>query len=103
MDLTLSIRFKRDENLKLNKENSDGSGYLCEEHGTSSSLQILHPTAFSFKEGGVLTNHPPSCHPRRLFGCPENEKENERKGRERRKAGKRGEKWAESFSAPKLY
>ena len=66
--------FKRDQNLKLKRENSDGSGYLREKHGTSSCLQILHPTAFSFKEEGFLATHPPSCHPRRVFGYPENER-----------------------------
>ena len=31
--------------------------------GTFSNLQILHPTAFCFKEERVLAAHPPSCHP----------------------------------------
>ena len=53
--------------------------------GTSSSLQILHPTTFCFKEEGILIAHPPSCHPRRVFDCPENRKENERKGSKREK------------------
>ena len=46
---------------------------------TSSNLQILPPAAFCFKEEGVLANHPPSCHPWRVFGCLENRKERERK------------------------
>ena len=34
---------------------------------------------FYFKEQEVLSAHPPSCHPQRVFGRRENEKENERK------------------------
>ena len=68
-----------DKNLQLEREHKTASGYLREEHGTSSSRQILHPAAFRFKEGRFLATHPPSCHPQRMFGCPENEKENERK------------------------
>ena len=58
----------------------------------SSSLKITYPTAFHFKEERVLAAHPPSCHPRRVFGCPESE----RKGEKARKNGK--ERKAESFS-----
>ena len=78
---------QKDQNLKLKKENSNGSGYLREKHGTSSCLQILHPTTFSFKEEGFLATHPPSYHPWRVFGCPENE----RKGEKMRETGKERE------------
>ena len=39
------------------------------------------PTPSSLRLQGerVLDAHPPSCHPRRVFGCPENGNENERK------------------------
>ena len=63
-----------DQNLKLKRENNDGNGYLHEKHGTSGCLQILHPSAFSFKEEGFLATHPPSFNPRRVFGCLENER-----------------------------
>ena len=55
--------------------------------GTSLSLQILHPTAFCFKEEGVLAAHPPSCHPRRVFGCPESAKKMRENEEKVRKAG----------------
>ena len=85
----------------LNKENSDGSGYLREKQGTSSSLQILHPTAFCFKEERVLAAHPPSCHPRRVFGCLESAKKMREKG-EKEEKRETGKKRAESFCAPKF-
>ena len=78
-------------------EHKTASGYLHEEHGTFSSGQILHPTAFHFKEGRVLAAHPPSCHPRRVFGYPENGKENKRKGE---KVEQRREKAGELKSSP---
>ena len=37
----------------------------------SSSLKIQYPAAFHFKEEKVLAAHPPSCHPRRVFGNQE--------------------------------
>ena len=40
----------------------------------SSSLKILYPAAFHFKEERVLAVHPLSCNPRRVFGYPENGK-----------------------------
>ena len=40
----------------------------------STCLRILHPVALFFKEKEVLATHPPSCHPRRVFGCPESER-----------------------------
>ena len=40
----------------------------------SSSLKIMYPAAFHFKEERVLAFHPPSCHLRRVFGCLENGK-----------------------------
>ena len=46
---------------------------------TCSLPQNWYPVAFLFKDEGGLAEHPPSCHPRRVFGCPENGKENERK------------------------
>ena len=45
---------------------------------TSRCLQILHPATFSFKEEGFLATHPPSCHPRRVFGSPESERKREK-------------------------
>ena len=55
--------------------------------GTSSSLQILHPAAFCFKEEGILAAYPPSCHPRRVLGCLESAKKMREKGEKVRKAG----------------
>ena len=40
----------------------------------SSSLKIPYLAAFHFKEERVLAAHPPSCHPRRVFDCPESER-----------------------------
>ena len=44
------------------------------------------PLIGSDRESGVivLAAHPPSCHPRRVFGCPESERKGE-KARENRK------------------
>ena len=54
--------------------------------------KILHPAAFHFKEGRVLANHPLSCHPLRVFGCPESAKKMREKG------NKKEQKWgAEIF------
>ena len=53
-----------------------------------SSLKIMYPAAFHFKEERVLAAHPPSCHPQRVFGCLESGrkmKENERKWKRREK------------------
>ena len=85
----------------LNRENSDGSGYLHEKQGTSSSLQILHPSAFCFKEERVLAVHPPSCHPRRVFGCLESVKKMREKGVKEEK-WETGKKRAESFCGQNL-
>ena len=85
----------------LNRENSDDSGYLREKQGTSSSLQILHPEAFYFKEKRVLAAHPPSCHPRRVFGCLESAKKMREKG-EKEEKRETGKKRAESFCAQNL-
>ena len=56
-----------------------------------SSLKILYPTAFHFKEERVLAAHPPSCHPRGGGGglCLASEKgrENERKWRKKKRSG----------------
>ena len=41
----------------------------------------------AFKEKRVLAAHPPSCHPRRVFGCPESAKKMREKGEKVRKAG----------------
>ena len=46
----------------------------------SSSLKILYPAVFHFKEEGLLAAHPSSSHPWRVFGYLENE----RKGKEAR-------------------
>ena len=54
----------------------------CVKNKEPFSLKILYPAAFHFKEERVLAAHPPSCHPRRVFGCSESGKkmkENERK------------------------
>ena len=48
---------------------------------------ILYPAAFYFKEERVLAAHPSSCHPWRVFGCPENERKWE-KVREKGKSGR---------------
>ena len=55
---------------------------------TSSCLRILYPTAFSFKDEGFLATHPPSCHPHRVFGCPESERKWEKNERNWRKSEK---------------
>ena len=52
-----------------------------------SSLKILYPTAFHFKEERVLAAHPPSCHPWRVFGCPESGKKMKENGEKVKKAG----------------
>ena len=56
--------------------------------GATSSLQILPPATFHFKEERVLAAHPPSCHPWRVFGT----QESERKRREKRENWKENEK-----------
>ena len=43
-----------------------------------SSLKILYPAAFHFKEERVLAAHPLSCHLWRVFGCLESGKKNEK-------------------------
>ena len=58
----------------------------CVKNKEPSSHKILYPAAFHFKEERVLAAHPPSFHPRRVFGCLENGKkmkENERKWKRR--------------------
>ena len=40
----------------------------------------------------ALAAHSQSCHPRRMFGSRENEREGKKNGRKRRKTGKPGEK-----------
>ena len=75
------------------KENIEGSDYLREKQGTSSSLQILHPAAFCFKKERVLAARPSSCHPRRVFGYPESAKKMREKEAEKSRSGR-----AESFS-----
>ena len=40
----------------------------------------------------ALAAHAPSCHPRRMFGSRENEREGKKNGRKMRKTGKPGEK-----------
>ena len=41
--------------------------------------------ALIFKDEGVLANYPPSCHPRRVFGCLENGKKMRKIGAEEKK------------------
>ena len=53
----------------------------------SSSLKIMYPAAFHFKEQRVLAVHPPSCHPRRVFGFPENGKKMRESEAEEKEAG----------------
>ena len=53
----------------------------------SNSLKILYPAAFHFKEERVLAVHPPSCHPRRVFGCPENGKKMRKSEAKEKEAG----------------
>ena len=50
---------RRESERKLEKEKQAGE---LKKHGTSSCLQILHSTAFSFKKEGFLATHLPSCH-----------------------------------------
>ena len=42
------------------------------------------PNSLPLQGKRALAAHPPSCHPRRVFGSRENEKENERKREQRR-------------------
>ena len=68
----------------------------CVKNKEPSSLKILYPAAFHFKEERVLGAHPPSCHPRRVFGCPES-------GKKMREHGKKVKKEGElKASAPKF-
>ena len=62
-----------------------------------SSLKILYPIAFHFKEERALVVHPLSCHPRRVFGCPENGKKMRESEVEEKDAG------ALKASPPKIY
>ena len=64
---------------------------------SSSSLKILYPAAFNFKEKRVLAVHPPSYHPRRVFGCPENGKKMRESEAEEKEAR------ALKASLPKIY
>ena len=50
------------------------SEYLREDHENLQLPSDPAPSAFSFKEERILAAHPPSCHPRRVFGCPESER-----------------------------
>ena len=50
---------------------------------TSICLKILYSTAFHFKKERVLAAHPPSCHPRSVFDCPESERKGEKLEKER--------------------
>ena len=36
------------------------------------------PSILPLKEEGGLATHPPSCHPRRVFGCPKSERKGEK-------------------------
>ena len=63
----------------------------------SSSLKILYPTAFHFKEERVLAIPPWSCHPRRVFGYLENGKKMRESEAEEKVAG------ALKASPPKIY
>ena len=54
---------------------------------TCSLPQNWYPVAFLFNDEGVLTELPPSCHPWRVFGCPESAKKMREKGEKVRKAG----------------
>ena len=49
----------------------------------SACLKILHLVALFFKEKKVLATQPPSCHPRRVFDCPESERKMRETGKER--------------------
>ena len=52
-----------------------------------SSLKILYLATFHFKVERVLAIHPPSCHPRRVFGCLENGKKMRESEAEEKEAG----------------
>ena len=56
------------------RDHSGNPGGVSGSGPVTSSLKILYPAAFHFKEERVLAVHPPSCHPRRVFGSPENGK-----------------------------
>ena len=63
----------------------------------SSSLKDPYPVAFHFKEERVLVVHPPSRHPQRVFGCPENRKKMRESEAEEKEAG------VLKASPPKIY
>ena len=52
-----------------------------------SSLKILYPTTFHFKEERVLAVHPLSFQPLRVFGCLENGKKMRESKVEEKEAG----------------
>ena len=55
--------------------------------GTEILPHFQSSIALLFKDEGVLANHPPSCHPRRVFGCLENGKKMRETRAEEKEAG----------------
>ena len=64
----------------LNRENSDGSGYLRENQGNLQEPSDPSPNSLLLQGGRDFSSHPPSCHPRRVFGCPKSAKKMREKG-----------------------
>ena len=76
-----------DENLKLEREHKTAVSTCVKNMERSSSLKILYPAAFHFKEERVLVVHPLSRHPQRVFGYPENGKKMRESEAEEKEAG----------------
>ena len=56
------------------------------------------PSGRPLQEKIALAAHPPSCHPRRMFGSRENEREGKKNGRKKKNGKTWREKRAESFA-----
>ena len=87
----------RDLNLQLKGNTKLPVSNCVKTMEPSSSLNILYPAVFHFKEERVLAVHPPSCHPRRVFGYPKNGK------KMRESEAKEKEVGALKASPPKIY
>ena len=68
----------RDLNLGLKRGTKTTVNTCVENMRTPCYTQIPCPITFLFKEERILATHPPSCHPRRVFGYPENERKGEK-------------------------
>ena len=67
-----------DKNLQLEREHSDGSGYLCEEQGTSSSLDPA-PSSLPLQGGKGFTRSSSKLSSLEGVWLPRKCQENERK------------------------